>query len=58
MLIRLFKNICIISKTVESNVCLVPENIHTHPKGEGSQEPKFSKESMKQKWNFWRSGRV
>ena len=42
--------------------CVVPENIHTHPKegywkfqGEGGfQKPNFLKESMELKWNFQR----
>jgi len=47
--------------------CAVPENIQTYPLdghwkfqgggGGGSQRVKFSKESMKVNWNFWRVGR-
>ena len=39
--------------------CVVPENIHVHPKfqGEGGfQKPKFLNESMTLKWNFRRGG--
>ena len=42
--------------------CVVPENIHTHPKeghseGEGgSQKPNFLKESMKLNWKFQGGG--
>ena len=42
--------------------CVVPENIHTHPKegswkfqgGRGFQKPNFLKESVALKWNFQR----
>ena len=52
------------------NNCVVPENIHTLPMdghgkfrggweggvGEGSQRPKFLKESMKLNWNNFQEG--
>ena len=54
---------CLLSAAIKQ--CVVPENIHTHPKddhwkfrwGGGSQKPEFLRESMSQNWKF-QGGRV
>ena len=48
----------------QGTYCVVPENIHAHPKeglrkfqgGGGFQKPNFLNESMTLKWNFRRGG--